>query len=180
MSIPNLLGDALTRRLPSSSPASRHQLAVAYLEGVVDHAVSRTTGSGSVPTNLGMERADLIAAISRRCQRLLEGDEIAALLRIASSAAGSVRRNLLAVYDDLPDLALRSAFVDATRNGRGTKGAISDGFKVRFATLERRLTAENELSCRGVVFEAGEQSMSVHELFVDADFAIDTYLPVTK
>jgi hypothetical protein len=171
---------ALSRRLPSLRAETRTQLAIGYLSGVVDHAMTRTVGAGAVPTNLASERADLIAAVSRRCGRLIEADEIASLLRVTSSAAIAVRKTLLAVYDDLPDLALRSAFEGAARQGRGSKGAIVDGYKVRFATLERRLTAEDEFQRRGIPFEAGEQSKSVHELFLDPVFPIVDYLKDKK
>lgn len=169
--------NALRRRLPTRGDTERRRLARAYIDGVIDHAASRTTGGGPVPTTLAAERADLIAAVCRKCERLLESDEIGALLRITGNAAAGVSRTLLAVYDDLPEMALRSAFVGAKRAGRGTKAAVTDGYKVRFASEERMASAQHEMQRRGFLYEIGESTRSVHELFIDKGFPIADHLP---
>ncbi len=171
--------EALRRRLPAHKDAERRRLARAYIDGVLDHAASRTAGKGPVPTTLAAERADLIAAVCRKCVRLLESNEIGALLRITSSAAAGVSRTLLAVYDDLPEMALRSAFVNTKRMGRGTKGAVTDGYKVRFASEERMKSAQRELQRQGYLYEIGESTRSVHELFIDKSFPITDYVAET-
>lgn len=168
--------DALRRRLPTHQDTERKKLARAYLDGVFDHAAARTAGIGPVPTTLASERADLVAAVCRRFERLLENDEIAALLRITTATASGVGRTLLAVYDDLPELALRSAFVGAKRAGRGSKGALTDAFKVRFASEERMTSAQTELQRRGYLFEVGESSRSIHELFIAKEFPLPDHV----
>lgn len=170
------LDTALRRRLPAHGDQERKRLGKAYVDGVTDHAMARTLGVGPVPSTLSGERADLIAAVSRRLQRILSADEVAALLRITRTAAASVNKTLLAVYDDLPDLAMTSAFAGARRKGRGSKGEVVDGFKVRFASEERMTAAQRELERRGYYYEVGESSRSVHELFIDAALPIDDYV----
>lgn len=80
------IASVLARRLPASSLTERESLADAYLKGVASHAVARTTGVGPVPTSL---------------------------LRMTTTAARAVRKTMLAVYDDLPVLALKAAFAGA-------------------------------------------------------------------
>jgi len=174
------IATALARRLPSMDKKQRESLAKAYLAGVEAHANARTTGVGPVPTNLTTERAELLAYVSRAMERLLGDDEIAALLRVTTTAARSVRGNMLAVYDDLPVLALKAAFVGARRDGRGSAGDISDGYRVRFATLEKMDIARTELERQGFLLEVLESTGSRHVLLVDPGFPIDEAVPANR
>jgi len=167
----------LARRLPATKPTERDSLAKAYLAGVQAHAEARTTGTGPVPTNLGTERAELLAYVSRSMGRLLTEDEIAALLRITTTAARAVSRNMLAVYDDLPVLALKAAFTSARRDGRGSAGDIKDGYRVRFSTPEKMEIAKAELERQGFLWEPLESSGSRHVLLIDKTFPIDETIP---
>lgn len=163
----------LARRLPAVSEDERKRLTAAYIAGVQNHATARTTGVGPVPTTLATERAELLACISRSMERLLTEDEIAALLRITTSAARSVRKTMLAVYDDLPVLALKSAFAGARRDGRGSAGDIVDGYRVRLKTPERMEIAQTELDRQGFLWEVAESSGSRRVLLIDPMFPID-------
>jgi hypothetical protein len=170
----------LARRLPATSAAVRQDLAKAYLAGEEAHALARTTGTGPVPTTLGTERAELLAFVSRALGRLLTEDEISALLRITTSAARAVRRNMLAVYDDLPVLALKSAFEGARRDGRGSAGDIKDGYRVRFSTTERMEIAVTELDRQGFLREVLESSGTRHVLLIDQTFPIGNAIPASR
>ena len=167
----------LERRLPAAGNAERKKLAKAYLDGVSAHAVERTTGSGSVPTNLGSERAEILAFASRGMGRLLTEDEISALLRITGSASKSVSKTMLATFDDLPLLSLKAAFVGASRDGRGTAGDITNGYRVKFARVEKMELARVELERRGLMCETAESTGSRHVLLIDPQFNIDEILP---
>jgi hypothetical protein len=167
----------LARRLPATPKAVRDALAKAYLAGVQDHALARTTGTGPVPTSLGTERAELLAFVSRAMKRLLTEDEISALLRITKSAARTARQNMLAVYDDLPVLALKAAFNGARRDGRGSHGAIEDGYRVRFSSQEKMEIAQTELDRQGFLWEVVESSGSLHSLLIDQAFPIEDAIP---
>ncbi len=112
--------------------------------------------------------------------RLLTEDEIAALVRITTSAARSVRKTMLAVYDDLPVLALKSAFAGARRDGRGSAGDIVDGYRVRLKTLERMEIAQTELDRQGFLWEVVESSGSRRVLLIDPTFPIDEAIPPAK
>jgi hypothetical protein len=162
----------LARRLPATSAADRARVAKAYLAGVEAHAEARTTGTGPVPTGLGSERAELLTFVSRALGRLLTEDEIAALLRITTSTARAVRRTMLAVYDDLPVLALKAAFIGAKRNGRGSAGTIKDGYRVAFGSDEKMNIAQTELERQGYLWELMESSGSQHVLLIDQSFPI--------
>ena len=120
---------ALARRLPTASASDRAALAAVYKSGVAAHAIERTTGTGPVPTNLSSERGELLAHVCRARGQLLTEDEVAALLRIQLTAARALRKSMLAVYDDLPLLGLKAAFVGAKRDGRGDAGAIRNGYR---------------------------------------------------
>lgn len=170
----------LARRLPTVPEDERKRLATSYLDGVRNHATARTTGTGPVPTTLATERAELLAFVSREMERLLTEDEIAGLLRITTSAARSVRKTMLAVYDDLPVLALKSAFSGARRDGRGSAGDIVDGYRVRLKTLERMEIAQTELDRQGFLWEVVESSGSRRVLLIDPTFPIDEALPPEK
>src|SRR5437868_7126415 len=54
---------ALARRLPTTNEGQGEILAKAYLAGVEAQALARTTGTGPVPTQLGTERAELLAYV---------------------------------------------------------------------------------------------------------------------
>jgi hypothetical protein len=162
----------LARRLPISEAAGRSRLAVAYLQGVRDHALERTVGSGPVPTALSMERSGLIAHVCRALQRVLTEEEIGALLRVPAPAARSLRKTMLAVYDDVPQLSLRAAFEGAVRDGRGSAGAITDGYRVKFASAERMELAQTDLERQGFGWEAMRTSATVHVLLIDSRFAL--------
>ncbi len=170
----------LARRLPATDQTERERLAKSYLAGVEAHATARTTGVGPVPTTLGTERAELLAFVSRAMGRLLTEDEIAALLRITTSAARAVGRTMLAVYDDLPVLALKAAFAGARRDGRGTHGDVEDGYRVRFSTLEKMELAQTELDRQGFLWEVMESSGSRHVLLIDPAFPIAEAMPGSK
>lgn len=173
------LDAVLARRLPATSAVERQRLAKAYLSGVEAHALARTTGSGPVPTALGTERAELVAFVSRALGRLLTEDEVSALLRVTTSAARAVRRNMLAVYDDLPLLALRAAFSGASRDGRGSSGEVNDGYRVKLSTAEKMEIAQNEVERQGFLCEVLESTGSRHVLLIDPAFPIDQALPET-
>ena len=164
------LDQALSRRLPASGSTTIAALAKAYLTGVTAHAMERTTGSGTIPTNLSTERGDLLAHVSRALGRLLTEDEVAALLRIPTATARSLRRTMLAVYDDLPSLGLNTAFTGASRTGRGTVGDITNGYKVKFASAEKLDIARVELQRQGFKYEVVESTGSLHVLLIDAAF----------
>jgi hypothetical protein len=170
----------LARRLPVTPPAVREAVAKAYLSGVEAHAVARTTGSGPVPTTLSTERAELLAFVSRALGRLLTEDEIAALLRVTTSAARAVQRSMLAVYDDLPVLALKAAFESARRDGRGSAGDIKNGYRVRFSTEEKMEIAQTELDRQGFLWEVLESSGSRHLLLIDQTFPITEAIPGSR
>ena len=166
----------LKRRLPAYSDTERRRLAEAYLSGVEAQAIARTIGAGPVPTTLATERAEMLAHVSRALGRLLTEDEVAALLRVTDSAARAVERTMLAVYDDLPELALKAAFGGATRDGRGSSGDIKDGYRIKFSTAEKMGIAEEELSRQGFMWEVSEATNTRHVLLVDPAFPIDEIL----
>lgn len=168
---------ALARRLPRSKPADRAVLAKAYRDGVLAHAQDRTTGTGSVPTNLSSERAELLSHVCRALNRLLTEDEVTALLRIPPTTGRSLRRTMLATFDDLPLLSLRSAFDGAKRDGRGSAGAITDGYRVKFATAEKLEIAQEELDRQGHMWELIASTGSQRILLLDSNFPVDTVLP---
>lgn len=170
---------ALARRLPTTDGAERAALAAAYRDGVLSHAIERTTGSGSVPTNLSTERAELVAHVCRALKRLLTEDEVAALLRIPATAAKTLRKTMLAVYDDLPLLGMQSAFVGASRDGRGSAGDITDGYRVKFSSAERMEIAQTELERQGYAWELVSSTGSRRILLIDSAFPIDDLLPAT-
>jgi hypothetical protein len=162
----------LARRLPALPAAERKRLADAYLKGALDHAKARTTGSGPVPTALGAERAELLAHVCRALGRLLSEDEIRALLRVPPTTGRTLRTNMLALYDDLPALALKAAFAGARRDGRGSIGDIKDGYRVRFPTAESIEIARQEVDRQGFLWEVAESSGSRHVLLIDPAFPI--------
>jgi hypothetical protein len=174
---PDRVEQALKRRLPTSTEPEREELAQAYRKGVLAHAEERTSGTGPVPTNLGTERGELLAFVCREMKRLLSEEEVAALLRIPVTTARSLRKNMLAVHDDLPDLGLRSAFAGAKRDGRGSAGDIQDGYRVKIASAEKLDLAQGELERRGYPYEALEVSASRRTLLIDSTFPIETVLP---
>jgi len=167
------IAEALARRLPAMSSSARQKLAKAYLQGVSDHALARTTGSGPVPTGLGTERAELLAYVSRSLGRLPTEEEIGALLRVPPPTGKSISRTMLAVYDDLPMLALRAAFEGARKDGRGSAGEIVDGYRVKFSTSQKLELAQAELERQGRMWEVVEATGSSHILLVDPTFPID-------
>jgi hypothetical protein len=171
------VGNVLGRRLPAVPASDRQRLVDAYLEGARASAVERTTGRGPIPTTLGSERGQLLAYVCRALGRLLTEDEIGALLRITSSAARTLQKNMLAVFDDLPDLVFKAAFERATRDGRGSEGDIQDGYRVKFSKAERLEMAKAELERRGLMCEVLEATATRHVLLVDPLFEIDAVLP---
>lgn len=175
-SAPRDLEAVLARRLPTSDAAERTRLATAYLQGVVDHALEGTIGSGPVPTALSMERAGLLAHVCRALGRVLTEEEIRALLRVTTTTARSLRKTTLALYDDVPQLSFTAAFEGARRDGRGSAGAITDGYRVKFASAERMELAQSELERQGFAFEPLQTSASVHVLLIDARFPLDQVL----
>jgi hypothetical protein len=174
------ISKVLARRLPALPTADRKRLAEAYLKGVLDHAQARTTGSGPVPTALGPERAELLAYVCRAMGRLLTEDEIAALLRITPTTGRTLRKTMLALYDDLPVLALKAAFAGAKRDGRGSIGDIKDGYRVRFQTAEKLAIAQHEVDRQGFLWEVADSSGSRHILLIDAAFPISDALPGSR
>jgi len=170
------LETVLARRLPGKTATDRSALSKAYLSGVDAHALARTTGSGPVATTLTTERAELLAFVSRALDRLVTEDEICALLRVTASTARAVQRTMLAVYDDLPVLALKAAFTSARRDGRGSAGYIKDGYRVKFSTKERMEIARAEVERQGMLCEVIESSGASHILLIDASFPIDKAL----
>ncbi len=170
----------LARRLPATPKPVRDALAKAYLAGVQSHALARTTGGGPVPTTLATERAELLAFVSRGMGRLVTEDEISALLRITAAAARSARQTMLAVYDDLPVLALKAAFEGAQRDGRGSEGAITDGYRIRFSSEEKMEIARTEVDRQGFLWEAMEASGSEHVLLIEKSFPIGEAIPSSK
>lgn len=175
-SAPRDLEAVLGRRLPTFQAAERVRLATAYLQGVRDHALAQTMGSGPVPTALSMERAGLIAHVCRALGRVLTEEEIRALLRVPSATARSLRKTVLAVYDDVPQLSFTAAFEGARRDGRGSAGAITDGYRVKFASAERMELAQSELERQGFTWEPMQTSASVHVLLIDARFPLGEVL----
>ncbi len=173
----NDLDSALLRRLPTASATLRSSLAKAYQDGVLRHAVERTTGSGPIPTTLSAERADLLAFVSRALGRLLTEDEVAALLRIPTATARSLRKVMLAVYDDLPALGLQTAFDGANRVGRGSQGDVNDGYRVKFSSEEKLEIAEVELARQGFASERSQDTGARRVLYIDAEFPINSHLP---
>lgn len=169
--------EVLARRLPALPSSERKKLAASYFEGVAAHALERTTGTGPVTSQLGTDRAELIAHVCRAMGRLLTADEIGALLRVTVGSARTVSKTMLAVYDDLLILALRSAFAGATRDGRGSKGEIKDGYRVKFSSVERMDIAQTELDRQGFMWELVEASGSRRILLIDPIFPIDDVLP---
>lgn len=167
----------LVRRLPGGEPGQIGDLARAYVTGVQDHAVARTTGTGPVPTNLSTERAELLSYVSRSLGRLPTEEEISGLLRVTLSAARSLSGTMLAVYDDLPVLALKTAFGGAEREGRGTAGAVVNGYIVVFASEEKMDTAVGELKRQHYLWETKESSGSRHVLLIDPRFPITEAVP---
>jgi hypothetical protein len=174
------IDSALARRLPSMDLDARRRLATAYLDAAVQHAAERTVGTGPIPTTLSAERAALIAYVSRKFERLLSEDEISALLRIPTSTARSVRRTMLAVYDDLPNLALKAAFTRAVRDGRGSQGEVKDGYRVKFSTRENMQITFSELQRQGYLCEVMESTGSRHVLLIDSSFPISQALPDSR
>jgi hypothetical protein len=175
-SAPRELEVVLARRLPTSQAAQRTRLASAYLRGVRDDALERTMGTGPVPTALSMERAGLVAHVCRAMGRVLTEEEIGALLRVPSATARSLRKTVLAVYDDVPQLSFTAAFDGAQRDGRGSAGALTDGYRVKFASAERMELAQTELERQGYPWEPMQASASVHVLLIDARFPLDDLL----
>jgi hypothetical protein len=159
------------------SQQEREKLVDAYFQGVDDHAQARTIGLGPVPTALPTERSELLAFVSRSLGRLVTEDEIGALLRVTDTTARAIRRTMLAVYDDLPVLALRAAFLGARRDGRGSRGDVVDGYRVRFSSAEKLEIAQEELGRQGFLWELLESSGSRHVLLIDSTFPIDEALP---
>jgi hypothetical protein len=170
------LTTVLTKRLPKLDDAGAQQLVKAYLGGVVKHAVERAIGHGTVPTTLIAERAEILALVCREANRLLSDEEIAALLRVSASTARSIQRSMLATYDDLPSLALKSAFAQADRDGIGSRGDIKDGYRVKFRTREVMQWAQVELEREGYVCEVMDSTGSLHVLLIQRDFPIEKYL----
>ncbi len=168
--------EALKRRLPSSTDTDRATLAAAYRNGVSAHAEDRTVGTGPVPTNLGSERVELLAFVCREMRRLLSEEEVAALLRIPVTTARTLRKQMLAVHDDLPDLSLRSAFTGAKRDGRGSEGDVENGYRVKIASAEKLDLATSELERRGFMYEVLEATSSRRTLLIDAKFPLDTFV----
>jgi hypothetical protein len=80
---------------------------------------------------------------------------------------------MLAVYDDLPMLALRAAFDGAKRDGRGSAGEITDGYRVKFASSQKLELAQAELERQGRMWEVIEATGSSHILLVDPTFPTD-------
>jgi hypothetical protein len=166
----------LARRLPTLSEADRQRLVDSYFQGVDDQAEARTIGTGPVPTTLATERAELLAFVSRALGRLITEDEIAALLRVTRTTARAIRRTMLAVYDDLPVLALKAAFLGARRDGRGSSGDVENGYRIRFSSEEKLEIAQDELDRQGFLWELLESTGSRHVLLIDSLFPIDEVL----
>jgi hypothetical protein len=167
----------LARRLPTMDANDRERLVDAYFAGVDEHAQARTTGVGPVPTTLATERAELLAFVSRALGRLVTEDEITALLRVTATTARAIRRTMLAVYDDLPALALKAAFIGASRDGRGSSGDVENGYRVRFSSAEWLEIAQEELDRQGFMSELIESSGSRHILLIDPAFPIAEAMP---
>lgn len=133
-------------------------------------------GSGPVPTALSMERAGLLAHVCRALGRALTEDEIRALLRVPDATARSLRKTVLALYDEVPQLTFTAAFDGGRRDGRGSAGAITDGYRVKFASAERMELVQTELEHQGFPFEPLQTAASVHVLLIDAQFPLDELL----
>jgi hypothetical protein len=112
-------------------------LATAYLAGMADYAIERTTGQGGVPTTLVGERVELLLHISKQLGHLITEREIAALLRVNPATARRLHIELRSVHEDVVrpfvyQYALQKAQLDCKGEHGGVKGT-----RVAFATEEQ-------------------------------------------
>jgi hypothetical protein len=126
---------ALSNRLGDEGRAK--SVAAAYLNGIADYAIDRTTGEGAVPTTLVGERVELLLSISKRLGYLINEREIAALLRVNPSVARRLHIELRSVHEDvIRPFVYRYALGKAKIDGKGEHDGVT-GSRVVFASKEQ-------------------------------------------
>jgi hypothetical protein len=113
----------LEARLGSAERAK--ELAKAYLDGVRDFAVQRTTGEGGVPTTLVGERVEVLLHISKRLGRLITEREISAFLRVNPGTARRLHVELRSVHEDtVRPFVYLYALQNAKTDGKGEHDGV--------------------------------------------------------
>lgn len=135
MSDTDALATVLNDRLGDKDRAA--ELAAAYLGGIREYAMDRTTGQGAVPTTLVGERVEVLLHISKRLGRLIREREIAALLRVNPTVARRLHVELRSMHEDtmrpfVYSYSLQKAKVD----GKGEHEGVT-GTRIVFATEEQ-------------------------------------------
>lgn len=168
------LTKVLVDRLGEKARAS--ELANAYLAGMADYAVQRTTGQGGVPTTLVGERVELLLHVSKQLGRLISEREVAALLRVNPGTARRLHIELRSVHEDtMRPFVYRYALQNAKSDGKGEHAGVG-GVRVAFATedqMEAFLTEAERTGLR--VTRKRDEANLPWLLYVDPSFDLEEY-----
>jgi hypothetical protein len=168
------LEQVLANRLGDKKRAK--ELASAYLSGMTDYAVERTTGQGGVPTTLVGERVELLLNISRRLGHLITEREIAALLRVNPGTARRLHIELRSVHEDVVrPFVYQYALQGAETNGKGEHAGVQ-GTRVVFATEDQMTAFLSEAERTSVAVARKRDEANLPWLvYVDAGFDLSAY-----
>lgn len=131
--------DELTKVLAGrlGDDARAKELTAAYLSGIANYAIERTTGQGGVPTTLVGERVELLLHISKQLGHLITERQIGALLRVNPGTARRLHIELRSVHEDtVRPFVYRYALQNARTEGKGEHYGVV-GTRVAFATEEQ-------------------------------------------
>ena len=168
------LTKVLTGRLGDEARAK--ELTDAYLSGMTDYAIERTTGQGGVPTTLVGERVELLLHISKRLGHLISEREIAALLRVNPATARRLHIELRSVHEDtVRPFVYRFALQNAKADGKGEHDGVV-GTRVVFQTEEQMEAFLSEAARTNLpVTRKRDEANSPWLLYVDSSFDPSLY-----
>lgn len=156
--------------------ARAKDLSSAYLTGMANYAVERTTGQGGVPTTLIGERVELLLHISKELGYLLTEREIAALLRVNPGTARRLHIELRSVHEDtVRPFVYRYALGGAKKDGTGRHQGVR-GTRVSFVSEEQMEAFLIEAERTGIaVSRKRDEENLPWLLYVDVAFDLEAY-----
>jgi hypothetical protein len=160
----------LERRLGLDEDDAR-DMASAHLMGTIDNAIASIRSTSVGPTSIVSLRVQLVENIAFRLGRLPSARELTALLRIPDSSARTLVKNVLAMSDRVNDLALKSAFTSAKREGvLGSRAKLPRAQLWSFPTLIDLEQARTQLEERGIRHLTQSDADGTYVLGVDPAF----------
>jgi len=116
-----------------------------YAAAASEQMLEQMAGTGPVPSSLSAHRADLLHRTCRRAKRILSEREMAVLLRVTDSTAGTVRREMLATYEQLLQELLLDAALEDCRWTTHIDGAGKRCAKLTLSSPTAARTIEYQL-----------------------------------